>query len=133
MYHRLGKKRGRERMIGLGLGWLKKDVEDIKKEVKKTEYEKIREPLEQEISELRHNNYVIEKNVDNLVRSVKELIKDIENNNMQIPIFIDKPIVARYTNEDLSTFETKIVNIPVNQVAVEQIKLALQQAINSKE
>ena len=112
---------------------LRKEIEDLKKEVKKTEYEKITEPFQKEVSELQQDNHMLEKNINNLIISVRNLIIDIENNNMQIPIFIDKPIVARYTNEDLSTFKTKIVNIPVNQVAVEQIKLALQQAINSLE
>ena len=70
---------------------LESDMNDLKKECKKTDYEKAIEPYQKQINELEKKLYYQAQDIETLYSIGKELIKSINKDYLEVIINLDEP------------------------------------------
>lgn len=97
---------------------LESDLNDLKKEYKKTDYEKAIEPYQIRIKKLEKKIYILTQDMENLYSAGKELITSIDRDYLEIIINIDEP-KAYFKSPKLTEMTVKKVAIPIKQDLLE--------------
>lgn len=96
----------------------KEQIQELKREINKTEYEKAREPLIGELSELEWKVFRLEKVVQEYQSIITDILNSIENDYLKI-LYRDNPVeVKLYSAKDINVanlFDFKEVEIPIKQ------------------
>lgn len=98
-------------------------IEELKTEIKKTEYEKAREPLEKEINEMKNQIWFLEERERAYNQVINEIVSSL--NDDYITLYVNtKPIEVQFGNiEDI-----KLTNSEIQKVVVpikEQFRYAI--------
>lgn len=97
---------------------LESDLNDLKKEYKKTDYEKAIEPYQRQINELEKKLYYLTKDIETLYLVGKELINSIDKDYLEVIINLDEP-KAYFKPPELTEMTIKRIAIPIKQDLLE--------------
>lgn len=97
---------------------LESDLNDLKKECKKTDYEKAIEPYQRQINELEKKLYYLKQDIEALYLAGKELIKSTDKDYLNIIINIDEP-KAYFKKPELVETAVKRIAVPIKQDLLE--------------
>lgn len=97
---------------------LESDLNDLKKECKKTDYEKAIEPYQRQINELEKKLYYLKQDIEALYLTGKELIKSTDKDYLNIIINIDEP-KAYFKKPELVEMTVKRIAVPIKQDLLE--------------
>lgn len=97
---------------------LESDLNDLKKECKKTDYEKAIEPYQRKINELEKKLYYLKQDIEALYLAGKELIKSTDKDYLDIIINIDEP-KAYFKKPELVEATIKRIAVPIKQDLLE--------------
>lgn len=97
---------------------LESDLNDLKKECKKTDYEKAIEPYQRQINELEKKLYYLKQDIEALYLAGKELINSTDKDYLDIIINIDEP-KAYFKPPELTKMTIKRIAIPIKQDLLE--------------
>lgn len=97
---------------------LESDLNDLKKECKKTDYEKAIEPYQRQINELEKKLYYLKQDIEALYLAGKELIKSTDKDYLNIIINIDEP-KAYFKKPELVEMTVKRIAVPIKQDLLE--------------
>lgn len=97
---------------------LENDLNDLKKECKKTDYEKTIEPYQKQINELEKKLYYLRRDLEALYLTGKALINSIDKDYLEMIINIDKP-KAYFKPPELSEMTIKRIAISIKQDLLE--------------
>lgn len=97
---------------------LESDLNDLKKEYKKTDYEKAIEPYQRQINELEKKLYYLKQDIEALYLTGKELINSTDKDYLDIIINIDEP-KAYFKKLELVKTTVKHIAVPIKQDLLE--------------
>ena len=97
---------------------LERDLDDLKKEIKKTDYEKAIEPYQKRIDELERKLYYQNKDMNALYFAGKELINSINEDYLEVIINLDKP-KAYFGTPKVAKGTFKKIAVPIKQDLLE--------------
>lgn len=97
---------------------LESDLNDLKKEYKKTDYEKAIEPYQRQINELEKKLYYLKQDIEALYLTGKELINSIDKDYLDMIINIDEP-KAYFKPPELTEMTIKRIAVPIKQDLLE--------------
>ena len=97
---------------------LESDLDDLKKEIKKTDYEKAIEPYQKRIDELERKLYYQNKDMNALYFASKELINSINEDYLEVIINLDKP-KAYFGTPEVAKENFKKIVVPIQQDLLE--------------
>lgn len=103
-------------------------LEELKKEINKTEYEKAREPLLKEIAELKKNNFFLIRQAECYRSLIKEIIGSIKVDYIEIAHIKETTCCEFYTSKVEPT-EAKIekITIPIKEELLNSINRRMQE------
>ena len=102
------------------------DLQEIKNEIKKGSKEDKIEKLERE-------NFKLKMQVSDLMNVNRKILREIISKHYMFAVPITKADVRMYTNEDIESFECKVVNIPLDKKVIEMFNVELFNIINKYE
>ena len=105
-------------MLFYNEGKLESDLNDLKKECQKSDYEKTIAPYQKRINELEKKLYYRTQDIEALYSIGKELIKSIDKDYLEVIINIDEP-KAYYKPPELTEMTIKRIAIPIKQDLLE--------------
>lgn len=91
---------------------LERDLNDLKKECKKTDYKRAIEPYQKQINELEKKIYYLNQDMEALYLAGKELINSIDKDYLEIIINIDEP-KAYFKLPKLTEMTVKKIAVPI--------------------
>lgn len=97
---------------------LESDLNDLKKECEKTDYEKAIEPYKKQIYELEKKVYYLRQDMEALYLAGKELINSIDKDCLDVIINIDEP-KAHFKLPEVTEMTIKRIVIPIKQDLLE--------------
>lgn len=97
---------------------LESDLNDLKKECKKTDYERAIEPYQKQINELEKKLYYLRQDLEALYLAGKELINSIDKDYLETIINIDEPKVY-FKPPELTEMTIRRIAIPIKQDLLE--------------
>lgn len=97
---------------------LESDLNNLKNEIKKTDYEKIIEPYQKRIKELEKKVYILTQDMESLYSVGKGLINSIDKDYLEVIINIDEP-KAYFKPLELTEMTVKRIAIPIKQDLLE--------------
>lgn len=97
---------------------LESDLNDLKKECKKTDYEKAIEPYQKQINKLEKKLYYLTKDIEALYLAGKELINSIDKDYLEMIIDLDEP-KAYFKKPELVKMTVKRIAVPIKQDLLE--------------
>jgi predicted transcriptional regulator len=97
---------------------LESDLDNLKSEIKKTDYEKTIEPYQKRIKELEKKVYILTQDMENLYSASKELIKSIDKDYLEVIINLDEP-KAYFKKPELAVITVKRIVVPIKQDLLE--------------
>lgn len=97
---------------------LESDLDSLKREIKKTDYEKAIEPYQNRIKELEKKVYTLTQDMESLYLAGKELITSIDKDYLDMIINIDEP-KAYFKPSELTKMNIKRIAIPIKQDLLE--------------
>lgn len=97
---------------------LESDLDNLKREIKKTDYEKTTEPYQKQIDELEKKLYYLRQDLETLYLAGKELINSIDKDYLEIIIDIAEP-KAYFKPPELTKMTIKRIAIPIKQDLLE--------------
>lgn len=97
---------------------LESDLNNLKNEIKKTDYEKIIEPYQKRIKELEKKVYILTQDMESLYSVGKGLINSIDKDYLEVIINIDEP-KAYFKPLELTEMTIKRIAIPIKQDLLE--------------
>ena len=97
---------------------LESDLDDLKKEIKKTDYEKAIEPYQKRIDELERKLYYQNKDMNALYFASKELINSINEDYLEVIINLDEP-KAYFGTPEVAKENFKKILVPIQQDLLE--------------
>ena len=97
---------------------LESDLNNLKREIKKTDYEKAIEPYQKRIKELEKKVYILTQDMESLYFVGKELITSIDKDYLDTIIDIDEP-KAYFKPPELTKMNIKRIAIPIKQDLLE--------------
>lgn len=97
---------------------LESDLNDLKKNAKKADYEKVIEPYQRQINELEKKLYYLKQDIEALYLAGKELINSINKDYLEMIINIDEP-KAYFKPPELTKMTIKRIAIPIKQDLLE--------------
>lgn len=97
---------------------LESDLNNLKNEIKKTDYEKIIEPYQKRIKELEKKVYILTQDIESLYSVGKELINSIDKDYLEVIINIDEP-KAYFKKPELTATNIKRIVTPIKQDLLE--------------
>lgn len=93
-------------------------LNNLKNEIKKTDYEKIIEPYQKRIKELEKKVYILTQDMESLYSVGKGLINSIDKDYLEVIINIDEP-KAYFKPLELTEMTIKRIAIPIKQDLLE--------------
>lgn len=105
-------------MFFYGGSKLESDLDDLKKEIKKTDYEKAIEPYKKQIHELEEKVYYLNQDMEALYLAGKELINSIDMDYLKVVINLDEP-KAYFGTPELTEATFKNIAVPIKQELLE--------------
>lgn len=97
---------------------LESDLDSLKREIKKTDYEKVIEPYQRKINELEKKLYYLKQDIEALYLAGKELINSTDKDYLNIIINIDEP-KAYFKEPELVETTVKRIAVPIKQDLLE--------------
>ena len=97
---------------------LESDLDSLKREIKKTDYEKIIEPYQRKINELEKKLYYLKQDMEALYLAGKELINSTDKDYLETIINIDEP-KAYFKKPELVEATIKRIAVPIKQDLLE--------------
>lgn len=97
---------------------LESDLDNLKREIKKTDYEKTIEPYQKQIDELEKKLYYLRQDLETLYLAGKELINSIDKDYLEMIINIAEP-KAYFKPPELTKMTIKRIAIPIKQDLLE--------------
>lgn len=97
---------------------LESDLYDLKKEIKKTDYEKSTEPYRKRINELEKKIYYLTQDMEALYSAGKELINSIDKDYLEVIINLDEP-KAYFKKPEETVMTVKRIVVPIKQDLLE--------------
>lgn len=97
---------------------LESDLDDLKREIKKTDCEKAIESYQRQIDELEKKLYYLKQDMEDLYLTGKELINSIDKDCLEMIINIDEP-KAYFKPPELTEMTIKRITIPIKQDLLE--------------
>lgn len=97
---------------------LESDLDSLKREIKKTDYEKAIESYQKRIKELEKKVYTLTQDMESLYLTGKELITSIDKDYLNVIINIDEP-KAYFKASELTKMNIKRIAIPIKQDLLE--------------
>ena len=97
---------------------LESDLDILKREIKKADYEKVIEPYQRKINELEKKLYYLKQDIEALYLAGKELINSTDKDYLDIIINIDEP-KAYFKLPELTEMTIKRIAIPIKQDLLE--------------
>ena len=96
----------------------REQLEELKKEINKTEYEKAREPLQEEIKKLNGEIYDLKKERDIYRSVINEIVTSIKDDCIDIYVIPNSLECSLWDNDNINKptyLETKKITIPVKE------------------
>ena len=97
---------------------LESDLNDLKKECEKTDYEKIIEPYQKQIHELEKKLYYLKQDMGALYLAGKELINSIDKDYLEVIINLDES-KAYFKKPELAVMNVRRIVTPIKQDLLE--------------
>lgn len=97
---------------------LESDLDSLKSEIKKTDYEKTIEPYQRQINELEKKLYYLKQDMEVLYLAGKELINSTDKDYLDTIIDIDEP-KAYFKLPEVTEMNIKRIVIPIKQDLLE--------------
>lgn len=97
---------------------LESDFNDLKKECKKTDYEKTIEPYQKQINELEKKLYYLTQDMETLYLAGIELINSIDKDYLEVIINLDEP-KAYFGTPELAEMTIKKIAVSIKQDLLE--------------
>ncbi len=93
---------------------LESDLNDLKKECKKTDYERAIEPYQKQINELEKKIYYLNQDMEALYSAGKNLINSIEEDYLKVIVNLDEP-VSYFDKPQLTAINFKEIVVPIKK------------------
>lgn len=97
---------------------LESDLDSLKREIKKTDYEKAIEPYQKRIKELEKKVYTLTQDMESLYLAGKELINSIDKDYLEVIINLDEP-KAYFKKPELAVMNARRIVTPIKQDLLE--------------
>ena len=97
---------------------LESDLDSLKREIKKTDYEKAIEPYQKRIKELEKKVYTLTQDMESLYLAGKELINSIDKDYLKVIINLDEP-KAYFKKPELAVMNVRRIVTPIKQDLLE--------------
>ena len=97
---------------------LESDLDSLKREIKKTDYEKAIEPYQKRIKELEKKVYTLTQDMESLYLAGKELINSIDKDYLEVIINLDEP-KAYFKKPELVVMNVRRIVTPIKQDLLE--------------
>lgn len=97
---------------------LESDLDSLKREIKKTDYEKAIEPYQKRIKELEKKVYTLTQDMESLYLAGKELINSIDKDYLEVIINLDEPKVY-FKKPELAVMNARRIVTPIKQDLLE--------------
>lgn len=97
---------------------LESDLNDLKRECKKTDYEKAIEPYQKQINKLEKKLYYLIQDIETLYLAGKELINSIDKDYLEVIINLDEP-KAYFKKSEEAVMTVKRITVPIKQDLLE--------------
>lgn len=97
---------------------LESDLDSLKREIKKTDYEKAIEPYQKRIKELEEKVYTLTQDMESLYLAGKELINSIDKDYLEVIINLDEP-KAYFKKPELAVMNVRRIVTPIKQDLLE--------------
>lgn len=97
---------------------LESDLDSLKREIKKTDYEKAIEPYQKRIKELEKKVYTLTQDMESLYLAGKELINSIDKDYLEVIINLDES-KAYFKKPELAVMNVRRIVTPIKQDLLE--------------
>lgn len=97
---------------------LESDLNDLKKECQKNDYEKTIAPYQKRINELEKKIYILTQDIESLYSVGKELINSIDKDYLEVLINLNEP-KAYFKAPELAEATIKRIVVPIKQDLLE--------------
>lgn len=97
---------------------LESNLDSLKREIKKTDYEKAIEPYQKRIKELEKKVYTLTQDMESLYFAGKELINSIDKDYLEVIINLDEP-KAYFKKPELAVMNVRRIVTPIKQDLLE--------------
>lgn len=97
---------------------LESDLDSLKREIKKTDYEKVIEPYQRKINELEKKLYYLKQDIEALYLAGKEFINSTDKDYLEVIIDLDEP-KAYFKKPELVEMTVKRIAVPIKQDLLE--------------
>ena len=97
---------------------LENDLDSLKREIKKTDYEKAIEPYQKRIKELEKKVYTLTQDMESLYLAGKELINSIDKDYLEVIINLDES-KAYFKKPELAVMNARRIVTPIKQDLLE--------------
>ncbi len=97
---------------------LESDLNDLKKECKKTDYERAIEPYQKQINELEKKIYYLNQDMEALYSAGKNLINSIEEDYLKVIVNLDEP-ASYFDKPTLTAINVKKIVVPIKKDLLE--------------
>lgn len=98
---------------------LESDLNDLKKECKKTDYERAIEPYQKQINELEKKIYYLNQDMEALYSAGKNLINSIEEDYLKVIVNLDEPVAYFDNPQQLMAINFKEIVVPIKKDLLE--------------
>lgn len=79
----------------------------------------------EDVEKLEEENYKLKSQLNDLYSLNKKILKEIISKHYMFAVPVTKTYVEMFTSTDLPNYETKIVNIPLDEAVIEMFKREL--------
>lgn len=97
---------------------LERDLNDLKKECKKTDYERAIKPYQRQINELEKKIYYLNQDMEALYLAGKNLINSVDKDYLDVIVNLDKP-KAYFGKPKLTAINIKRIVVPIKKDLLE--------------
>ena len=98
---------------------LGQDLKDLKREVKKSDYEKITEPYQNKIYDLEREIFQLRENMKAVISASELLINSIDNNYIKVIVCTSEPKAYYGDRPDFERPNYEKITIPIKQDLLE--------------
>lgn len=97
---------------------LERDLNDLKKECKKTDYERAIEPYQRQINELEKKIYYLNQDMEALYLAGKNLINSVDKDYLEVIVNLDKP-KAYFGKPEVTAMNIERIVVPIKKDLLE--------------
>lgn len=106
-------------------------LEELKSEINKTDYEKAREPLEKEVGELHNKIFELEEINNALKKTLCKIVESLELDYIKLYVIRD-PIEVKFgTTRDITESNYETINVPIKDMLMFEIKQEIANLLNN--